>query len=281
MANDEIGLARRFASEPVVHFVLIGLAIFALDYAMQPEQAPDEIVVGERTVERLRSEFETRHGAEPDQAQTRALIGAHVREEVLYREALALGLHRSDPIVRRRMVQAMEFLSEDLAPIPEPTDEQLEAYLEAHPDDFRKPARVSLQHIFFAAGDEAAGRAKRVLEQIEGGASAEKMGDAFVHGSTIQHADRRRLAAFFGDDFAEDVMAFEAEDWRGPVASKYGVHLVYVQTRKPAGAPGLDEVRRQVAGAWRQEQREDANQRAVERLRESYEVRVEWSGADL
>ncbi|MGM0557875.1 MAG: peptidyl-prolyl cis-trans isomerase [Myxococcota bacterium] len=269
----------RLIREPVVHFVLIGVAIFALDYAMQPERAPDEIVVGERTVERMRSEFETRHGKAPDTAQTKALIDAHVREEVLYREALALGLHRSDPIVRRRMVQAMEFLSEDLAPIADPTDAQLQAYLDAHADEFRKPARVSLQHIFFAEGDDAEQRARAALEQIEGGASVGQMGDAFVHGSTMKHADRRRLAAAFGDGFADAVMGLADGAWRGPVESKYGVHLVYVQTRKPAGQPELDEVRARVEAAWRQAEREDVNREAVERLRESYSVQVEWNEA--
>lgn len=270
----------RFLREPVVHFVLVGLAIFALDSAMAPEAAPDEIVVTEQTVERMRGEFETRHGRAPDASETSGLIETHVREEVLYREALALGLHRSDPIVRRRMIQAMEFLSEDLAPLPEPTDEQLEEYLADHRSEFEKPARISLQHIFFAEGEDASSRASSALEKVRAGDSANQLGDAFVHGQTIEHAGREKLRAKFGGGFAGDAMALEPGVWSEPIESSYGVHLVYVDTARPAGQPGLEEVRHRVEVAWRREARERANEQALERLRDSYEVRVEWEGTE-
>ena len=268
---------RRWAREPLVHFVVLGALIFAIDASMPEPEAPDQIVVSTKTVESLRDGYERRHGAAPDEEQTRRLIDQHVREEVLYREGLALGLHRSDPIVRRRMIQATRFLSEDLAPIEEPSDEQLRSYLEQHPEAFAKPARVSLQHIFFG-GEDASERAEAALDKVRGEEPTGELGDAFVHGSSVEHADRQKLAGRFGDAFARRALALEPGTWSEPIPSKYGSHLVYVDSRLDAGTPSLDEVRHAVRVAWEQAARERANREALDRLVGSYEVRVEWEG---
>lgn len=279
MENQTDNQWMRWLREPVVHFVLIGLAIFAADRAMQPDNAPDDIVVTEQTVERMRADYETRHGSPPDDAKTRALIDAHVRDEVLYREALELGLHRSDPIVRRRMIQAMEFLSEDLAPVPRPTEEQLRAYLEAHPDRFARPARATFRHVFFANATSSDARVYAGLGELRDGATTSDMGDAFPHGTTIEHASRQVIAGKFGAGFADAVMDLEPGRWSEPIASKYGAHLVYIESMKPAGPPSLDAARHQVEVAWRHDARERANAQATERLRAEYDVRIEWKGA--
>jgi parvulin-like peptidyl-prolyl isomerase len=261
--------------EPLVHFLVLGALVFAVDAWMRPDAASNTIVVSEATVERLRSGYERRHGAAPDGEQTQRLIDAHIREEVLYREGLALGLHKSDPIVRRRMVQATEFLTEDLAPLEEPKDKELKAYLDEHSEAYRKPARVSLQHIYFS-GEEAKARAEAALETVRGPSETDDIGDAFVHGSSVRHADQGKLSQMFGEAFAERVLQLEPGTWSEPIASSYGAHLVYVDEKMPAGAPTLDEVRHEVRADWRTEAREEANREAIERLREGYDVRVDW-----
>lgn len=252
---------RRWWREPALHVALLGASLFALDaWRRRPRADAREVVVPASYVRALRGELTQRNGRAPTRAELQGEVEGFVREEVLYREAVALGLDRGDVIVRRRLVQKMEFLVEDVAAPEAPTDEALDAYLRAHAPRYAEPARVSFRHVFFERGRD-------------GGASA---GDPFALGSTFVDVDLDRVARDFDEGFARALAELPADGaWRGPVASRYGTHRVAVSARSPGGLPALARVRERVAADLATDQRAEANRAAWRRVAAGYRVRVE------
>ncbi len=256
---------------PTTLFVLLGLGWAAVDAARRPPpDAPAPIVIDEALVDALRRQHVARTGAPPTAAELEAAVADQVDQQVLYREALAMGLAQGDPIVRRRLVQKMRFLLED-APVRTPDDATLAAHLAAYPDRFARPRRVSFQHVFFRRErDDAAVQAARAA--LAAGADPATLGDTFVHGGALRVKARDQLAGLMGGDFADAVMPGEPGDWFGPVASSYGRHLVRITEVLPGGAPTLAEARAEVEADWRREARAAAFDAALERLRARHPV---------
>jgi hypothetical protein len=215
----------------------------------------------------------------PTEAELDGLIDDFVKEEILYREALALGIEQDDIVIRRRLRQKMEFISEDLATQAEPTGAELQAFLEEHPERFREPSRVSFAQVYLSPerrGEAAWGDAERMLVALDAGRSdPAEAGDPF-----LLEQDYRELAAhdverLFGRAFAAQVAELPIGRWSGPVESGYGLHLVLVRERDPARLPDLDEVRDAVANEWWAARRKEANRAFYDGLRARYEVTVE------
>jgi hypothetical protein len=273
---------KRALREPLLHFVLLGAALFALHALMTPEPAAmaeaRTVDVSDGFVEALRRRHRQRTGAEPTADELESLVSAHVREEALVREARQAGLDRGDPIVRRRLVQKIEFLIAASVEVPAPTDAELGAEVEAHPERYRRPDRTSFEHVFFARdrrGERAAADATAVLAALRAadGGEAHRRGDPFLLG----HAHRRKtgseIARGFGPAFAEALVALPDGQWSDPIESAYGLHLVRVTAREPGGMPPLDSIRARVLHDVTEARREELTERAIGDLVATYEVR--------
>ena len=271
---------RRLLREPLLHFLVGGALLFALYgiVADDPYQAPDRIVVDEERVASLASTFERTWLRAPTRGELDGLVQEFVNEEVLYREGLALGLDRDDGVIRRRLRHKMEFLHTGLAEREEPSEAELAAFLSANRERFQEPARLSLRHVFVRpdAGTEAARtRANEILGKLVAGESlAETGGDSTLLPETLVKASERELASVFGAGFASDVLALAGDDWVGPVASAYGLHLVQINERVPARLPELAEVRQRVEQEYETAERTEAKQRFLKELRERYDVEI-------
>jgi peptidyl-prolyl cis-trans isomerase C len=206
------------------------------------------------------------------------LVEAFVREEVLYREALALGLDLADLVVRRRLVQKMEVLAlGDSAPIG---DAAVTDYFLAHRDDYRLPETISFTHAYFSAaarGGRATEDARAALTEVRRAemVTAAGMSDPPVVASPVSAATRRQVADRFGGEFADAVFALEPGAWDGPVASAYGQHLVLVTEHAGGRLPELAEVSGRVAADLDAERRAGAVDAMYARLRRGYEVTIE------
>jgi hypothetical protein len=268
---------RRILHEPLAHFLAIGALMFAV-YAVVSDRnrEPGTIEVVQNQVDTMTAVFERTWQRMPTPDEVKGLIDGHVREEVLYREGVAMGLDRDDQLIRRRARQKVEFLAESMYGVPEPSDAALQAYLDGHRDRFASPVRVTFRQVYLGTAVKADTR--RLLAQLK------KLGDsdAVADIGRPTQLDARMDAAppadierTFGRRFAQSLVAMPAGSWTGPIASDYGLHLVRVSERVEARAPALDEVREIVKRERQREALAAANEKYYEALRARYTVRIE------
>jgi hypothetical protein len=271
---------RKWWREPFWHFMAVGLVIFVVYGGLAPDD--NRIEVSRAHLEGLRQDHLRQTGRIPTPEEEAALIQGFFQDEVLLREALRMGLDQGDPIVRRRLIQRMEFLMETQQPVPEPTREELVEYFERHPKRYTEEARVSLKHVFLkvdGSADDVRSRAQSVREELISGKDPGQLGDPFLHGYRFERKTRREVAAIFGSSFSESTNALKEGVWTGPIESSYGFHLVMVTRREEARVPAFEEVRPLVLEHLRAVRKEAMKREAVRRLSDRYEIQVEGDGS--
>jgi len=262
---------RRWLGNPRVHFVLLGVLVFALDAAFNDERGTPTLNVSPDGRELVRVP-ENLPGTATD-ARTWA------EREVLYREARRMGFDEDDTIVRRRMVQKMRHLLEMTAAGQPYTREDVRAYFEARREDYRRPARYDLAHVYLDPGrhggdlPSAAHRIRVRLNEADAPtAAAGDHGDTFVGRNTLHGVTAAEVRAQLGDAFWRSVHDLPAGRWHGPVESKYGQHLVRMEQVRSARTPALEAVWDQVVHDFERHRRETARQRLVEKMMERYRI---------
>jgi peptidyl-prolyl cis-trans isomerase C len=275
---------KKLFREPLLHFLLIGAVLFGLHALLQPRQpeAPSarRIVISQGDIERLRLTWQMQWQRPPTAEEWQGLVEAHIREEALYREALALGLDRDDTIVRRRLAQKFEFLTQDLAAWRLPTDAELESFFEQHRERYRVATRLSFSHVYFNPDRRGPGverDAQEALTHLRAGTAHEtaELGDPFLLDHELRQKTSDEVEQMFGRTFAEAVVNVAPGSWQGPIASGYGWHLVKVDERTAARLPDLAEVQNQVQRDWADAQRRAANEEVIARIRARYEVVIQ------
>jgi peptidyl-prolyl cis-trans isomerase C len=272
---------RRLLGEPLVQFLLVGLALFGAWHLVRPATAgPDasnRIVITEGDVRQMEADWASQGMPPPTPEQLRSLLEAKVREEVLYREALALGLDKGDAIVRRQLARKMEFVTEDLSKLQEPKPEQLHAWFEKHQDRFALPARATFRHLYFSPdrrGTNTRADAEAALARLAGKPMDEQVvtGDPFMFQGYYGDRSLEVVAKEFGPAFAKSLAALQPGAWSGPVESGYGWHLVFIDSMTPPRVPDFDEIQPEVRTAWIEEQREQTRNKLYQSMRARYEV---------
>jgi hypothetical protein len=276
-------MIRRLSREPLLQFLVLGLLLFGGYRALHrnADQAENlrriELTADDLRQIRIAWLAQGRPTLSADEMQQ--LVDARVREEILYREALALGLDKDDAIVRRRMAQKMEFLFEDVAALREPTTDDLRAWFGEHAPRFTLPARVTFRHLYFSPdrrGPHVRDDAARALDELAGAtmdsSRVAALGDPFMFQEYYGDRDPDEVAKAFGPDFARALFQLAPGAWAGPIESGYGWHLVWIDTLVPAREPSFDEVTSEVRTAWIEEQRSAIRQKAFEAMRARYEV---------
>ncbi|MEO8466631.1 MAG: peptidyl-prolyl cis-trans isomerase [Gammaproteobacteria bacterium] len=273
----------RLLKDPLVHFLLIGAALFGAS-AWRGEvirAGRERITLTAGQVAKARDTAALAQGRELSPTELNELVESMVREEVLYREALALGLDKNDDEVRRRLVEKMNYLTQDLAD-PASTPEELRAFYTASPELFTIPPLVSFDQVFFSPSergnkldaDTAAG-----LTALRGGAPPDQVGDHTPLRAAYDAAPRDQVRVLFGDTLAEVLFTASPGDWVGPYRSDFGVHLVRLRSRTEAHLPPYDEIAAHVAEEFGAKRRREANEAAYRRLRANYNVTVETPAA--
>jgi hypothetical protein len=268
---------RRILREPLLHFFVLGALLFGLYGWLHGGvlDAPDEIVVSRAQVETLQAQFQRVWQRPPTPEELDGLVESWVREEIYYREGLAMGLDRDDPVVRRRVGQKIEFLAEGAGPSA-PTESELQAWLDAHPDAYAIPAVYTLRQVYFDPqrhgdrldGDIAAGR-----HALERGQSFD--GDPTMLPSGLDQAPAYDVARDFGPEFESALRTLPVGGWQGPVRSGFGWHLVEIAARDGGRPARLDEVRAAVERDLLHARTEEASKTFYDKLRANYVVRIE------
>jgi len=276
---------KKWLKEPLLHFLIIGALIFIV-YSMVNTQeiSVDEkkIVVSTGDIERLAARWEKSRIRPPTETELKGLVDSYIREEVFYREALALGLDQNDTVLRRRLMQKMEYLSNDLTELNTPDHAALNAYFFAHKDKYELPARVSFTHVYFnydKHGRQIVEDAKSILAEIQAKTSpdvyAPDLGDQFMMQYNFTLETPFEVARLFGQGFAEQLFQLDTNSWKGPIESGYGLHLVLIDEKIDARMPELVSVIDKVRADWMSEQRQKTNKEIYERFKERYEIIVE------
>ena len=274
---------KQLIKEPLIHFLFIGAVLFVLfGLVGEDDTGPsNRIEVTQADVDRLVATWQRRWNRLPTPGELNNLVESYVREEILYREAVAMGLEKDDSVVRRRMAQKVEFLFKDISTPPEPIDADLQAYLEKNPEKFSTPARYNFSHIYLSVdkrGDKAMADAQQLLSQLQSETNQRdptQFSDLFMFDYYFVDITDFEVTRIFGEAFTKQLAALKTGEWQGPVDSGYGIHLVKVEKRIESSLPPLEEVRDKVKTEYIAELQREANQKFYQSLRERYEVVVE------
>lgn len=267
---------KRWLTEPLVHFFLLGAALFALYGWLNRDgfESPDEIVVDTARVDALAAQFERTWQRPPTADELAGLVDNWVREEILYREGLALGLEENDPVLRRRIAQKVEFMSEAFVD-DELTDAELEAYLADNIEAYEIEPRYTFRQRYFdpgRRGDDLDQELDQAIEKLRQSTDA-PVGDPTLLPPRLANASTSEIRRTFGSDFADALAEVPVGQWSGPVRSGYGVHVVRVDEAVPGRAPSLEEVRPAVERDLLARRTEAAREKFYDMLRERYTVR--------
>jgi hypothetical protein len=276
---------KRWLTEPLIHFLLLGALIFYAYDALAPEEGREDdtrIVVSQGQQEHLVTAFTRTWQRPPTPQEFKGLVDDWIREEIAYREGLAMGLDTGDLIIRRRLRQKLELLAEDVIALDEPTDETLQAFLEENAGDYRLEPRYSLRQIYFSTdyrGGDTEADALALLDRLRSGEADDadwaELGDRIALPPAVQDTRASALAARFGDAFAESLGDLEPGAWQGPVPSGFGLHLVILDAVDGGRAVTLDEARDQVLRDYEARRLQESVAALYDRLRERYEIVVE------
>jgi hypothetical protein len=272
-----------FCREPLVHFLVIGGVLFLYWHVVGPRLAtqPQSILITPAHVERIAQVWAKTHLRPPTAGELAGMVEQEIDEEILYRQAVALGLDRDDLVIRRRLATKMEFLTDDLAEAANPTDEQLQAFLLQHPDKFSLEPLTSFSQVYLdpsKRGARAAQDAENLLAQLnaKSGADWKTLGDPLPLPNAYSEAATALVARAFGREFPKKLALLPVGRWSGPIESGFGLHLVLIQDRTPGKAQPLADVREAVVTEWRTARRQELSAKFREQRRAGFAVTVEW-----
>jgi hypothetical protein len=270
---------RKLLAEPMLHFLVIGIALFAAYQWMAPvDSGGRRVVITQGVVDDLVTQHVAARGREPSSTELNHLIDSYVREEILYREGAKLGLDRDDIVVKRRVRQKIELIAEEDASTGAPTDADLSRYLVANQARFVQPAIVTFEQVFIGESTSGPGvvhAAAVTREALRKGADPEELGRPTLLPHRMTRTPADLVARDFGASFAAAVEKVPVGEWVGPIDSSFGAHYVRVSDRTPAVAPQLAAVRDHVVREWENERRQRARNDAYAKMRGEYTVSIE------
>ena len=276
---------RRWLREPLLQFLVAGLLLFAGYRILHPEffrqTGANRIEVTAGDLRQLEDVWTAQWHRPPTQSELNGLVERRVHDEVLYREALALGLDQGDTIVKRRLAQKMEFLADDVSALRDPTTDELRAWYGRNSDRFAEPGRLSFRHAYFSTdrrGERARQDATLALSKLANKPvdppTVAAIGDPFMFQDFYGDRSPEQIASVFGSEFAASVDKLPPGSWQGPIQSGLGWHLVFVTSVTPGRVPSYEKIEADIKGGWIDEQRAEARRRAFEAMKAHYEIRL-------
>lgn len=285
----------RLLREPLLHFLAVGLGLFVLyDFVADDNDAYDQKVIDVNR-DTLLTFIQYRSRAfEPDIATARLndmpdadferLVADYVREEALHREALALGMEKNDYIIKRRLIQSIEFITAGFATAGvELSDKDIAAYYEANRQDYFIEPFVTFTHVFFGREkrnpDESLALANTKLAELNANnvpfRDAPQHGDRFLYSLNYVERELGFVASHFSQQTAEAIFAIDAGEtrWQGPFESPYGFHLVLLAQKAEGRSPAIEEVQDKVRYDAERDAVNAQKDKAIQAIVDTYEVR--------
>jgi parvulin-like peptidyl-prolyl cis-trans isomerase-like protein len=274
---------KRLIREPFMHFLFLGAAIFVANHLIsgRADSQPGKIVITQGQITSMVIGFSRTWQRPPTREELERLTRDRVREEVYSREAVAMGLDQDDPVIRRRLQQKLEFVTDDVAALAEPTDAELAAYLKAHTDVFHVDRKFTFSQVYLDPSKHSEHLAQDAdqllihLQQKGCDVDLYSLGDALLLEHRFEAAPATEISRQFGNKFAAKLGDFPVRRWYGPVESGYGMHLVFMEERTEGRLPELAEVRDAVRREWCNASRLESNEKFFQSLLKHYDVVVE------
>ncbi len=278
---------KKLMREPLAHFLLLGAAIFVA-YNLVSKGAsdtPGKIVITQGQIASMVEAFSLTWQRQPTSDEVKGLVLDRVREEVYYREAISMGLDKDDTIIRRRLAQKMQFVSDDTGARTQPTDDELNDYLRTYPDKFRVEQKFTFRQLYLDPKKHGENLERDIVQllakvnQTAADIDFAAIGDPFLLDNNFSAMPAGEVASQFGEKFATTLAGLSPGQWQGPVESAYGVHLVLVSKRTKGSAPALADVREAVQREWDNATRLKANETFYRELLKRYTVTIEQASS--
>jgi len=274
---------KKLLKDPLLHFLLIGAALFLVFEMIKGPGGNQEsrIVITQGDIDSLKANFSRTWQRPPTGSELSGLVEEKIRDEIAFREAVAMGLDQDDAVIRRRLRMKMELIVEDIAGASPPSDEDLTIFLEERRDSFHREPRISFKHVYLNSDKRGTGveeDARDLLAKlIEAGPGADpkSFGDPTMLPMDLVLNSADNITRLFGKSFSEDLLQVEPGDWAGPVRSSYGLHLVFVHERIAGRDPALSEIREVVEREWTAKRRKEFKEETYKKLRERYTIMIE------
>lgn len=281
--------------EPLLHFLILGSVLFAADHfysATKSDQydgvakinnpANSQLIVVKQGVQQhLAANFKVANLREPTLSEAKGMLDDYIRNEIASREASVMGLDQDDLIIQRRLRQKLEFLLLDPKLLQAPTEAQLQAWLDSHPESFKVEPQLAFQQVYFSPDKH--GKAldvdiRQALQRLKGTGSnvdLNQFGDATMLPSKLELTTLSDISYQFGDEFANDINQLPSGSWQGPVASSYGMHLILISSKTPGKTPKLDDIRSALSGVVIAAHRQTAVDQLYAEYLKKYTVKIE------
>jgi hypothetical protein len=269
--------------EPLIHFLVLAVLVFAAYHLLASSAGggkTDRIVVTSGKIEQIAARFAQVWQRPPSPQELKGLIDEQVKEEIYVREAVALGLDKDDTVIRRRLRQKMELLSDASTDALSPSDAELETYLKLHPETFAIDLAMSFQQVFLNPQQQGAGidpTVATILDTLKSNpeTDASTLGDASLLPAEMPITSLNSIGHMFGSEFADAIGKAKVGAWTGPIASGFGLHVIHVSERQEGRVPALSEVRDAVIREWTNDKRKELENDRLVALLKRYEVTVE------
>jgi peptidyl-prolyl cis-trans isomerase C len=273
-----------FLKEPVLYFLLFGVLLYVSYQSFNNYLNRDKyvITVSQEEIQMLDQSWQMRWNRPPTPEEKEGLLKKNIRDKVLYRTAIEMGLDKEDMVIQRRMVQKIEYLGADIIQPPQPNEAELVAYFEEHKDEYKLPEIITMTHLFYDPDkrgettlDDANKALARLNAQNDPNSNLSEFGDAFMLANYYPNKTEMEIRKHFGSGFTESVFELETGKWHGPVLSGYGTHLVFVHNHEINEMPEYTDVRDMVRVDWMAMKKAELEQQYIDGLMARYEIVIE------
>ena len=266
--------------EPLIHFLLLGLGLFILYGIVSKNQVDeDTIIIDDFDVNNIIASWEMQWKRLPTDQELKSLILQNIKQEIFYQEALKINLDHNDEIIKRRLSQKMQFLSNDIASLKQPDAEDLKQYYKDHIDKYKSPYSYSLYQIIFSPDYREDPKADAIKTLAELGKvnpdKAKSSGDRMPFPFYYQNMDENELNRELGLNFSNSLRRIDSNKWNGPVKSGFGYHLVYITDKKEPSPIDFEIIRNEVERDYEYDQQKLLEEEIYEEYRKNYHIQYE------
>ena len=277
---------KKILNEPFFHFILLGIALFIL-YGLVNDKtnSKNTILINDFDVNSIIASWEMQWKRPPTEKELQNLIASKIKQEIFYQEALKMNLDHNDEIIKRRLAQKMQFLSDDIASLNEPTEAELQEYYKDHANKYLAPISYSLYQIVFIQ-DKRTNNRKDALETLEQFPNAtfdemKNWGDQLPFSYYFEGVTANELALQLGSKFPEALLDKEINKWIGPIPSGFGYHLVYITQKTEPYLPDFEVRRKDVIRDFEYDKQEEFNKLIYKELKKKYNIEMDIKSEDF